>query len=132
MSSLATRPMCRFKSSQAAHKAAWVEQKFKTYTATADIYCLFYERGVRLLKDGGHLSYITSNKWMRAGYGEALRQYLAKDVETQSVMDFGMAQNFGAATTYTCIVQLAKRPASGRATRGCYVADDKAAVARST
>jgi hypothetical protein len=59
-----------------------------------------------------HLSYITSNKWMRAGYGESLRQYLANDVETQSVMDFGMAQNFGAATTYTCIVQLAKRPAS--------------------
>ena len=82
---------------------------------------------MRLLKDGGHLSYITSNKWMRAGYGEALRQYLAKDVETQSVMDFGMAQNFGAATTYTCIVQLAKRPASG-VTRGCYVADDKTAM----
>jgi adenine-specific DNA-methyltransferase len=121
-------PYVQIQKFTAAHKAAWVEQKFKTYTATADIYCLFYERGVRLLKDGGHLSYITSNKWMRAGYGEALRQYLAHDVETQSVMDFGMAQNFGAATTYTCIVQLAKRPASG-VTRGCYVADDKAAMA---
>jgi hypothetical protein len=121
-------PYVQIQKFKASDKAAWVEQKFKTYTASADIYCLFYERGVRLLKDGGHLSYITSNKWMRAGYGETLRQYLAKDVETQSVMDFGMAQNFGAATTYTCIVQLAKRPARG-ATRGCYVADDKAAVA---
>ena len=121
-------PYVQIQKFTAAHKSAWADQKFKTYTATADIYCLFYERGVRLLKDGGHLSYITSNKWMRAGYGEALRQYLANDVETQSVMDFGMAQNFGAATTYTCIVQLAKRPASG-VTRGCYVADDKAAMA---
>ena len=121
-------PYVQIQKFTAAHKAAWVEQKFKTYAAMADIYCLFYERGVRLLKDGGHLSYITSNKWMRAGYGEALRQYLANDVETQSVMDFGMAQNFGAATTYTCIVQLAKRPTSG-VTRGCYVADDKAAMA---
>ncbi len=120
-------PYVQIQKFKASDKAAWVEQKFKTYTATADIYCLFYERGVRLLKEGGHLSFITSNKWMRAGYGEALRQYLAKDVETQSVMDFGMAQNFGAATTYTCIVQLAKRPASG-VTRGCYVADDKAAM----
>lgn len=120
-------PYVQIQKFTAAHKAAWVEQKFKTYTASADIYCLFYERGVRLLKDGGHLSYITSNKWMRAGYGEALRQYLANDVETQSVMDFGMAQNFGAATTYTCIVQLAKRPAGG-VTRGCYVGDDKAAM----
>ncbi|OCB01541.1 hypothetical protein BBC27_03425 [Acidithiobacillus ferrivorans] len=121
-------PYVQIQKFSAAHKAAWAEQKFKTYAATADIYCLFYERGVRLLKDGGQLSYITSNKWMRAGYGEALRQYLANDVETQSVMDFGMAQNFGAATTYTCIVQLAKRPTSG-VTRGCYVADDKAAMA---
>lgn len=121
-------PYVQIQKFTAAHKAAWVEQKFKTYTASADIYCLFYERGVRLLKDGGHLSYITSNKWMRAGYGEALRQYLANDVDTQSVMDFGMAQNFGAATTYTCIVQLAKRPARAAAL-GCYVADDKAAVA---
>jgi type I restriction-modification system DNA methylase subunit len=120
-------PYVQIQKFTAAHKAAWVEQKFKTYTASGDIYCLFYERGVRLLKEGGHLSYITSNRWMRAGYGEALRQYLANDVETQSVMDFGMAQNFGAATTYTCIVQLAKRPTSG-ATRGCYVADDKAAM----
>lgn len=121
-------PYVQIQKFAAAHKAAWVEQKFKTYTASADIYCLFYERGVRLLKDGGYLSYITSNKWMRAGYGEALRQYLANDVETQSVMDFGMAQNFGAATTYTCIVQLAKRPA-GATTLGCYVADDRAAMA---
>lgn len=121
-------PYVQIQKFTAAHKAAWVEQKFKTYAATADIYCLFYERGVRLLKEGGHLSYITSNKWMRAGYGEALRQYLANDVETQSVMDFGMAQNFGAATTYTCIVQLAKRPTRG-VTHGCYVADDKAAMA---
>jgi hypothetical protein len=121
-------PYVQIQKFTAAHKAAWVEQKFKTYTASADIYCLFYERGVRLLKEGGHLSYITSNKWMRAGYGEALRQYFANDVETQSVMDFGMAQNFGAATTYTCIVQLAKRPTRG-VTHGCYVADDKAAMA---
>ena len=121
-------PYVQIQKFSAVHKAAWAEQKFKTYTASADIYCLFYERGVRLLKDGGHLSYITSNKWMRAGYGEALRQYLANDVETQCVMDFGMAQNFGAATTYTCIVQLTKRPTSG-VTRGCYVADDKAAMA---
>ena len=121
-------PYVQIQKFTAAHKAAWGDQNFKTYTATADIYCLFYERGVRLLKEGGHLSYITSNKWMRAGYGEALRHYLANDVETQSVMDFGMAQNFGAATTYTCIVQLAKRPTSG-VTRACYVADDKAAMA---
>lgn len=121
-------PYVQIQKFTAAHKAAWGDQNFKTYAALGDIYCLFYERGVRLLKDDGHLSYITSNKWMRAGYGEALRQYLATEVDTLGVMDFGMAQNFGAATTYTCIVQLAKRPPRDLAL-GCYVADDKAAMA---
>ena len=32
---------------------------YKTYARTGDIYCLFYERGWQLLKDGGHLCYIT-------------------------------------------------------------------------
>jgi adenine-specific DNA-methyltransferase len=108
-------------------KQAWLAQGFKTYSSAADIYCLFYERGMRLLKEGGQLSYITSNRWMRAGYGESLRSFLAKDVDTVSVMDFGMAQNFGAATTYTCIVHAINRPPTNQ-TRACYVTDDIAAV----
>ncbi len=42
----------------------------KLFPRKGDIYCLFYERGYQLLKPNGHLCYITSNKWMRAGYGE--------------------------------------------------------------
>ena len=51
------------------------DQKFKTFERTGDIYCLFFEKGINLLCDGGHLAFITSNKWMRAGYGEKLRQF---------------------------------------------------------
>ena len=49
-----------------------------TYARTGDIYCLFYELGMNLLTPNGFLCYITSNKWMRAGYGEALRGYFCK------------------------------------------------------
>jgi len=56
-------------------QALYSEQKYQTFSRTADIYCLFYERGINLLKNDGVLIYITSNKWMRAGYGEKLRQY---------------------------------------------------------
>ncbi len=110
-----------------AQKNTWQSQGFETYTATADIYCLFYERGVQLLRDGGHLCYITSNKWMRAGYGDRLRGFLSSKVDTRTVLDFGMAQNFGAATTYTCIVQLTKSPPTHN-TVSCYVTDDRAAM----
>jgi len=120
-------PYVQIQKFNAAQKQAWQTQNYSTYAATADVYCLFYERGVRLLKEGGQLSYITSNKWMRAGYGEKLRQLLSNDVETVSVMDFGMAQNFGAATTYTCIVHAVNRKPS-QPTLACYVTDDLAAM----
>ncbi len=42
------------------------DQNFKTFDRTSDIYCLFYEKGIQLLKPDGHLCYITSDKWMRA------------------------------------------------------------------
>jgi adenine-specific DNA-methyltransferase len=109
-----------------AEQARWQAQ-FKTYAARGDIYCFFYERGRDFLCDGGTLIYITSNKWMRAGYGEKLRGFLATDVNTQSVLDFGMAQNFGAATTYTCITRYTKEASQGRV-MSCYATDDRAAI----
>lgn len=53
-------------------------QNYKTFDRTGDIYCLFYEKGIQLLKENGLLTYITSNKWMRAGYGEKLREFFIK------------------------------------------------------
>jgi len=103
------------------------EAQFETYAARGDIYCFFYERGREFLREGGTLIYITSNKWMRAGYGEKLRSFLAKDVNTQSVLDFGMAQNFGAATTYTCITRYTAEKSEGKV-MSCYATDDRAAI----
>ncbi len=54
------------------------KQNYKTFARTGDIYCLFYEKGIQLLKDNGVLCFITSNKWMRAGYGEKLRGFFAQ------------------------------------------------------
>lgn len=118
-------PYVQIQKFNAAQKQTWQAQNYSTYAATGDIYCLFYERGVRLLKAGGQLSFITSNKWMRAGYGESLRRYLTESVEVKSVIDFGMAQNFGAATTYTCIVHAVnQKPVPSSIIRACYVTND--------
>ena len=51
---------------------------YETFDRVGDIYCLFYERGMQLLNPNGHLCYISSNKWMRAGYGEKLRRFFLK------------------------------------------------------
>jgi len=60
-------------------------QNYKTFDRTGDIYCLFYEKGIQLLKENGLLTYITSNKWMRAGYGEKLREFFTKHNPSQLV-----------------------------------------------
>lgn len=120
-------PYIQIQKFPAAQKAKWEAQKFATYAAMADIYCLFYERGAKFLRTDAHLCYITSNKWMRAGYGEQLRDFLASKVNTTAVLDFGMAQNFGAATTYTCVTSFAKQPSAHR-TLSCYASDTAAAM----
>src|SRR5690606_40535911 len=62
------------------------EAGFETFARTGDIYCLFYEKGFDLLKRGGTLTYITSNKWMRGGYGKSLRKFFTK-VNTLKILD---------------------------------------------
>ncbi|MBU1102004.1 MAG: Eco57I restriction-modification methylase domain-containing protein, partial [Bacteroidetes bacterium] len=52
-------------------------QKFnyKTFERTGDLYAIFYERGISILKEGGIETFITSSQWMKAGYGKSLRKY---------------------------------------------------------
>ncbi len=47
------------------------------YTGRADLYVYFYRKGLELLRGHGTLAYITSNKFMRAAYGQKLRQFCA-------------------------------------------------------
>ena len=81
---------------------------YKTYARTGDIYCLFYERGWQLLKYGGHLCYITSNKWMRAGYGEKTRDFLSHNTDPQLLIDFAGIKIFESATVDTNILLFSK------------------------
>jgi type I restriction-modification system DNA methylase subunit len=57
---------------------AYKSQNYKVHDSSGDIYCLFYEKGFQTLREKGTLCFITSNKWMRAGYGEKLRSYFAE------------------------------------------------------
>ena len=81
---------------------------YKTFAKTGDIYCLFYERGYQLLKPNGLLCYITSNKWMRAGYGEKTRKFFAKNTDPQLLIDFAGVKIFESATVDTNILLFVK------------------------
>ena len=62
---------------------------FDSFTRTGDIYCLFYEKGTQLSKNGGHTCFITSNKWMRTAYGKKLRDYLIEHTQPIQLLDMG-------------------------------------------
>ena len=80
---------------------------FITYARTGDIYSLFYEQGWNLLCKGGHLCFITSNKWMRAGYGEKTREFFTTKTNPKILVDLG-ANVFENATVDTNILLYSK------------------------
>ena len=101
----------------------YVDCNFETFDRTGDIYCLFYERGHQLLHQGGHLCYITSNKWMRAGYGESTRQFFVSKTDPQLLIDFAGVKIFESATVDTNILLFEKAENKGRTI--CSVTKDK-------
>ena len=81
--------------------------KYETFAKTGDIYALFYELGIKLLKDNGHLSLITSNKWLRANYGSSLRSFFLK-YNAKQLIDFSGNKIFKTATVDVNILLIQK------------------------
>ena len=78
---------------------------YTTFKKRADLYVVFYEKGVQLLKYQGVLTYISPNKFFRSGYGAHLRNFLNKETKLHTLVDFGDTSIFET-TTYPCIVIL--------------------------
>ncbi|MEO5182796.1 TaqI-like C-terminal specificity domain-containing protein, partial [Bacteroides ovatus] len=105
------------------HDADILERmEYETYARTGDIYCLFYEQGMNVLKENGCLCYITSNKWMRAGYGENLRNYFATKTNPTLLVDFAGVKIFDAATVEANIL-LTNKEANKYSTLACIFSD---------
>ena len=89
------------------------QKTYNTLESRGDIYSLFVERGLHLLRKGGLLSYIMPNKWEKVMYGRPLRELFLNTNLTQ-LIDFGDNQIFEDATTYTCIVRMKKEKQDGK------------------
>lgn len=76
--------------------------QYKTYNKRGDLYCVFVEKGFLIAKEHAFVSYIMPNKWMQAGYGKELREYMLTR-NLKRLIDFGDLQIFEGATTYPCI-----------------------------
>ena len=93
-----------------------VEIYKQNYTAASkgnyDIYVVFVERGLSLLNKRGRLGFILPSKFFSTDYGEGLRKLITDRKALAEIVDFGHAQVFEKATTYTCLLFLAGAPSS--------------------
>ncbi len=67
-----------------------------------DLYLVFFEIGLNMLKKGGKLCYITPSSWINSVAGANLRAYILTYRNLISLIDLGHYQAFKA-TTYTLI-----------------------------
>ena len=106
---------------------AYLQGHYQTYHGMADLYVYFYERGVEILKPGGRLAFVVTNKWMKAGYGEPLRRYFGEKTWVEQVVDFGHAKQFFKDADVFPSFLIVRRPtgsACSRAARVCVVPRD--------
>jgi adenine-specific DNA-methyltransferase len=85
---------------------------YKSYSSTADLLVYFIEKGLGILKPNGELTNIISSKFIKAGYGKPLREWL-QQYQIRKLIDFGDLPVFEEATTYPLIIAAQKnRPTS--------------------
>ena len=77
---------------------------YKTFRSTADLYVIFVEKGLGLLKRTGLFGMIVSNKWLRAGYGQPLREFLTNDSSVLQIVDLAALPVFAKATVRTIVL----------------------------
>ncbi len=101
-----------------------LKRRFKNVHADrADLYIYFYARAHELLRENGVAAFISSNKWIRGGYGEPLRRHLLDDQAFHIVMDYGELGVFETAATDVAIFIWQKQPRREGVTRWTTVKD---------
>lgn len=85
---------------------AWLEKRYEVVSDRADLYAYFFERGIKLLKPGGRLGFISSSTFFKTGSGAPLRDFLRAKAALETVVDFGDHQIFEGVTTYPAILTM--------------------------
>lgn len=99
-------------------------RRFLTLYDRADLYVLFYERGLDFLSKDGVLGYICANRWVKNKYGGPLRGKVGSGFELRHYLDLAYADVFdGEVSAYPAITVIGR--GSGRRTvaaidQGCF------------
>lgn len=81
----------------------FLEENYEVYSGTADLCVYFFEKGLKLLKDGGILGYISSNQFIKTKYGKGLRDLILEKYSIQKYRDHTYDDIFTDVTAYPSI-----------------------------
>ena len=87
----------------------YLRSKYTSAVGKCDLYALFVERGISLLKINGSFSMIIQSKFLVTEYGLGLRSSLAEKADLKLLVHFADAPIFGAITAYPLILVAQKK-----------------------
>lgn len=85
----------------------YFKSNYKSFFQKADIYLLFIEKAISLLKENSGLSFINPTLFLSSDYGQGLREFLTQ-YKVARIVDFGDLPIFEEAITYTGIFFISK------------------------
>ncbi|MBS1765654.1 MAG: N-6 DNA methylase [Bacteroidetes bacterium] len=80
--------------------------KYKVAEYQFDIYALFWEAGIKLLKPNGAIGFITPNTWLNNQSNKKLRQYILDNTSISKIVDYSRIKVFDQATVLPIITIL--------------------------
>lgn len=86
-----------------------LEKHYEVASDRADLYAYFFERGLKLLKPGGRLGFISSSTFFKTGAGKPLREFLLRNTTLETILNFGDLQVFEGVTTYPAILTMRRK-----------------------
>ncbi|MBO0885029.1 MAG: Eco57I restriction-modification methylase domain-containing protein, partial [Mycobacterium sp.] len=69
-------------------------RRYPTMVGRCDIYVAFIEAGLRQLREGGTLTFICADRWMRSAYGAELRRMISAAFGVETVIEMHDAPAF--------------------------------------
>ena len=78
-----------------------------------DLYVVFFERAVQLLRAEGFLSFITPNKYLAAPYAKALREFLRSVCSLHTLVDLSSVSVFANTHVYPVVSFFTKSASDG-------------------
>ncbi len=87
---------------------SYFRQYYSSHDERSDLYVYFLEREHNLLRSGGTVGVIVSNKFLRAKYGEKIRQIIASSARVDRIVDLAGLPVFRGATVRTIVLVTTK------------------------